>query len=213
MNRKNKKEPATNQHEIKSGISAKNTKRGRKQSKHEGTEETQSVLSGRRALNLINFKNYELTLIMKPAEGLPEERLSLDEFIELIYSVGKPYPQAQVLTKEDDYGNHEYKLKLVDHSFERIEHLGTQMRFRLEEGGGEAYYALGYEDSGVPLGINPEDVYKSFRKPQPHARVALLHGQRNPRHAVRADSARRPRRQDIQSLREGVSKGRHPTRS
>mmetsp|Transcript_14613 Transcript_14613/g.10522 ORF Transcript_14613/g.10522 Transcript_14613/m.10522 type:complete len:92 (+) Transcript_14613:272-547(+) len=33
--------------------------------------------------------------------------------------------------KEDDYGNVEYKLKLADPSYDRVEHLTTQMKFRL----------------------------------------------------------------------------------
>jgi len=36
------------------------------------------------------------------------------------------------MDKEDDYGNIEYKLKLANPSIERVEHLTTQMKFRLE---------------------------------------------------------------------------------
>lgn len=36
------------------------------------------------------------------------------------------------MEKEDDYGNVEYKLKLANPSLERVEHLTTQMKFRLE---------------------------------------------------------------------------------
>lgn len=32
---------------------------------------------------------------------------------------------------ENDYGNVEYKLKLANPSFDRVEHLTTQMKFRL----------------------------------------------------------------------------------
>jgi len=45
--------------------------------------------------------------------------------------------------KEDDYGNIEYKLKLVKPTQDRIEHLATQMKFRVKEGRGEAYYRIG----------------------------------------------------------------------
>ena len=34
--------------------------------------------------------------------------------------------------EEDDFGNIEYKLKLVNPTLERVEHLTTQMKFRLE---------------------------------------------------------------------------------
>lgn len=40
--------------------------------------------------------------------------------------------QVMALEKEDDYGNVEYKLKLANPSLERVEHLTTQMKFRLE---------------------------------------------------------------------------------
>ena len=96
--------------------------------------------------------------------GFPEELITIDEFMDRVYSEGSRYNKAIKLCEEDDYGNTEYKLKLVDHSFERIEHLTTQMRFRLEEGTGEAFYNLGYEDDGHPAGLNRDDVYKSFRR-------------------------------------------------
>jgi GTPase len=57
---------------------------------------------------------------------------------------------------EYDYGNKEYKLKLCDVNDERIEGLVTQMKFRLEEGGGECFYEIGVEDNGNPLGL-PKD--------------------------------------------------------
>ena len=36
------------------------------------------------------------------------------------------------MDKEDDFGNIEYKLKLANPTLERVEHLTTQMKFRLE---------------------------------------------------------------------------------
>jgi GTPase len=36
------------------------------------------------------------------------------------------------MDKEDDFGNIEYKLKLVNPDLDRVEHLTTQMKFRLE---------------------------------------------------------------------------------
>lgn len=49
---------------------------------------------------------------------------------------------------ESDYGDSEYKLKLIDTSIRRIQHLTTQMKFRLKEGQGNAYYFIGYDDNG-----------------------------------------------------------------
>lgn len=47
------------------------------------------------------------------------------------------------LPPESEQGNVEYKLKLVDPSSQRFEHLVTQMKWRLREGHGEAIYQIG----------------------------------------------------------------------
>ena len=44
------------------------------------------------------------------------------------------------MEKENDNGNVEYKLKLNALTMARVEHLTTQMIFRLNEGKGKAYY-------------------------------------------------------------------------
>ena len=64
--------------------------------------------------------------------------------------------------EELDFGNIEYKLKLVNTSKERIEGLITQMKFRLREGNGECYYQIGVEDNGNPLGLNEQDLKSSL---------------------------------------------------
>jgi GTPase len=64
--------------------------------------------------------------------------------------------------EELDFGNIEYKLKLVHTSKERIEGLITQMHFRLREGNGECFYQIGVEDNGNPLGLNEEDLKASL---------------------------------------------------
>jgi GTPase len=66
------------------------------------------------------------------------------------------------LVCEDDYGNREYKLKLVNPAPERVQQLTTQMKFRLEEGNGEAIYEIGVEDNGNPLGLCYEDMIQSL---------------------------------------------------
>lgn len=45
------------------------------------------------------------------------------------------------------------QLKLVNPSAHRIEHLVTQMKWRLEEGQGEAIYEIGVEDNGLLVGL------------------------------------------------------------
>lgn len=37
------------------------------------------------------------------------------------------------------------------------------MKFRLEEGLGEAFYNLGYEDDGNPLGLSDEELEQSLK--------------------------------------------------
>jgi len=62
----------------------------------------------------------------------------------------------------DGSGNVEYKLKLVRPSESRLEHLTTQMKWRIAEGGGEAIYELGVEDSGVPSGMSKEELNETL---------------------------------------------------
>jgi GTPase len=57
----------------------------------------------------------------------------------------------------DDSGNVEYKLNLVNCSPERVEHLVTQLQWRLAEGNGEALYELGVGDDGEVIGMTTEE--------------------------------------------------------
>lgn len=45
----------------------------------------------------------------------------------------------------------------------RIEHLVTQMKWRLQEGGGEAIYEIGVEDNGTLTGLTKEELDWSLR--------------------------------------------------
>jgi len=67
---------------------------------------------------------------------------------------------------EDDHGNIEYKRVLVGKTEERLERLATQMRYRVEEGGGEAIYVIGIEDDGTPYGITDEEFAETFQNLQ-----------------------------------------------
>ncbi|OJA07804.1 hypothetical protein AZE42_03422 [Rhizopogon vesiculosus] len=57
------------------------------------------------------------------------------------------------LVPENEEGNVEYKLHLLSPSPTRFTHLVTQLKWRLLEGGGQAYYELGVTDSGVLVGL------------------------------------------------------------
>lgn len=57
------------------------------------------------------------------------------------------------LPPEVEEGNIEYKLKLVNPNPSRLEHLVTQMKWRLREGQGEAVYEIGVCDNGKLAGL------------------------------------------------------------
>ncbi|MHA1121350.1 MAG: GTP-binding protein [Candidatus Heimdallarchaeota archaeon] len=74
----------------------------------------------------------------------------------------KKNKKAEKLDKESEEGNIEYKLKLIDPSATRFEHLVTQMKFRLQEGLGEAIYEIGVEDNGYPKGLSDKELKLSI---------------------------------------------------
>jgi GTPase len=67
------------------------------------------------------------------------------------------------LPPEPQLGNIEYKLKLINPSKQRFEHLVTQMKWRLREGNGEAIYEIGVSDSGQLHGLNDKDMKISLQ--------------------------------------------------
>ncbi|TWW59152.1 GTP-binding protein 2b [Takifugu flavidus] len=64
---------------------------------------------------------------------------------------------------EAEEGNIEYKLKLVNPTQYRFEHLATQLKWRLQEGRGEAVYQIGVEDNGLLVGLTEADMRASLR--------------------------------------------------
>lgn len=67
-----------------------------------------------------------------------------------------------VLGKESEEGNVEYKWKLVNISPERFEHLVSQLKYRLTEGQGEAIYEIGIDDDGFPKGLLDDEFDESI---------------------------------------------------
>lgn len=59
-------------------------------------------------------------------------------------------------------GNVEYKLKLSHLNPARFARLVTQLKWRLLEGGGQAYYELGVADSGALIGLSRGDLEHSL---------------------------------------------------
>jgi hypothetical protein len=74
--------------------------------------------------------------------------------------------EIKTFNPELDYGNVEYKLKLVDLTKEKIQKRITQMEFRLREGLGKCFYQLGVEDNGNPLGLSEEELKISIESLQ-----------------------------------------------
>nr|CAB3250080.1 GTP-binding protein 2 [Phallusia mammillata] len=62
------------------------------------------------------------------------------------------------LPPEEEEGNIEYKLKLINPTSSRLEHLVTQMKWRLQEGQGEAIYKIGVEDNGICSGLTDSEL-------------------------------------------------------
>jgi elongation factor 1-alpha len=63
---------------------------------------------------------------------------------------------------ESEEGNVEYKLKVTVASTRRFEELATQLKFRLDEKGGEAFYVLGVSNEGEPIGLSEGEAAESL---------------------------------------------------
>ncbi|MFX1513753.1 MAG: GTP-binding protein, partial [Promethearchaeota archaeon] len=66
------------------------------------------------------------------------------------------------MEKERSNGNREYKERLIALTSERLENLASQMKFRLYEGQGEAFFLLGVSDEGQFKGLSPDEMKKSL---------------------------------------------------
>lgn len=66
------------------------------------------------------------------------------------------------LVPEKEEGNVEYKLHLLSPSPSRFTRLVTQLKWRLLEGGGQAYYELGVADSGVLIGLGRREMEETL---------------------------------------------------
>ncbi|MEM0173642.1 MAG: GTP-binding protein, partial [Sulfolobaceae archaeon] len=64
--------------------------------------------------------------------------------------------------KEEDQGNIEYKLLISGSSEDRLQELATQLKYRIEEGGGEAFYIIGVSNDGEAVGISKEELELSL---------------------------------------------------
>ncbi len=67
-----------------------------------------------------------------------------------------------VFVLQVEEGNVEYKLKLLNPNPSRFEHLVTQMKWRLQEGQGEAIYKIGVTDCGFLRGLSEQEMEDSI---------------------------------------------------
>ncbi|KAG1697283.1 hypothetical protein DVH05_016568 [Phytophthora capsici] len=66
------------------------------------------------------------------------------------------------LPEEVEEGNVEYKQQLLEPSPDRLRQLTTQMNWRLNEGGGTAFYELGVKDNGEVVGLKQDAMLRSL---------------------------------------------------
>ncbi|POM68789.1 GTP-binding protein, partial [Phytophthora palmivora] len=68
----------------------------------------------------------------------------------------------ECLPEEVEEGNVEYKQQLLEPTRDRLRQLTTQMHWRLNEGGGTAFYELGVKDNGEVLGLTEDAMLSSL---------------------------------------------------
>jgi len=72
-----------------------------------------------------------------------------------------------IMDPEKDNGNREYKYTLTNLTDLQFDHLVVQLRYRMEEGNGEAIYDIGIRDDGYPIGLTTprmEESLENLRK-------------------------------------------------
>ena len=79
--------------------------------------------------------------------------------VQSIYDIN----DVNFMAPEIDDGNIEYKYKLINLSPETIEKRKTQMKYRLNEGSGEAFYHIGVMDDGKILGLTESEYKESVK--------------------------------------------------
>ncbi|XP_053622920.1 GTP-binding protein 2 [Plodia interpunctella] len=75
------------------------------------------------------------------------------------------------LPPEPRFGNVEYKLQLVGPCERRLQHLVTQLKWRLRSGGGSAVYVVGVRDCGALRGLRARALHASLRSLRRMARA------------------------------------------
>ncbi|CAJ0590382.1 unnamed protein product [Cylicocyclus nassatus] len=85
-----------------------------------------------------------------------------DDMCALLHTDKNVSNAENCLPPEMELGNIEYKVNLVNPSSSRLQHLITQMKWRLREGQGEAIYEVGVEDGGQMSGLSDVELEASL---------------------------------------------------
>lgn len=102
-----------------------------------------------------------LSLFDPSSDGQTDETDDTETLSSDSESIDKLITESQLPPEPSD-GNIEYKLKLVNPSKQRLDHLVTQMKWRLNEGSGECFYQIGVSDNGFLHGLNDNDMKSSM---------------------------------------------------
>ena len=109
-----------------------------------------------------------MDLIITVKYSDPDEEKAANSFIDEYTTIKKEQDflnqkVMEDIEKESDLGNTEYKLMLKFPNADRLNRLTTQMKFRMQEGNGEAFYYIGVKDDGEAQGITTEQMELSLR--------------------------------------------------
>ena len=92
----------------------------------------------------------------------PTGKDAIPRLIPEVEEVRRSSPFAYILILTINQGNVEYKLQLLTPSPARFARLVTQLKWRLLEGGGQAYYEIGVADSGALVGLPRQELEESL---------------------------------------------------
>lgn len=88
---------------------------------------------------------------------------SLSSIKETFRDRNEEYKFPIYLPKENDNGDTEYKLKLINITDEKKFKLASQMKYRIEQGNGISYYIIGVNDSGNLIGITIKEFIETWQ--------------------------------------------------
>ncbi|CAD8172688.1 unnamed protein product [Paramecium octaurelia] len=150
------------QKQRKQNLNLQKKKKGKQSNKQDNNQINDDETEQQDSIQHLKYETKpQFVLLVKPNNE--EIQIDLQQYIDEQYSIQEDISKISCFKQESDFGHTEYKLRLVDPDPKRLTHLTTQMNFRLSEGNGMAYYKIGVEDSGNPLGLNKSDMLGSLK--------------------------------------------------